>query len=98
MSAWLLWVVQHPSPLWQQYRRVLPAPQEVTCLLTFGPEDIPELQLPALQVGPHCCAADSMALYTWQQEQQQHPVAHTNQHSHSSRCTIMRTRYQSDWV
>jgi hypothetical protein len=51
MSAWLLWVVKHPSPLWQQYRRVLPAPQDVSCLLTFGPDDIPELQLPSLQVG-----------------------------------------------
>jgi hypothetical protein len=50
MSAWLLYLRQHPGRLWRTYVSLLPAPCEPCCLLNFqSPDDVAELQLPELR-------------------------------------------------
>jgi hypothetical protein len=50
MAGWLLWMVQHPSPLWCSYLAMLPAESEMSCMLNFSPAEIEELQVPQLKV------------------------------------------------
>jgi len=75
MAAWLLWMVQHPSPLWRSYLALLPAEADMTCLLNFSNAEIDELQVPSLQVSSHLLRptnhgtqAHSKFLYTLLQE------------------------------
>lgn len=53
MAAWLLWMVQHPSPLWRSYLALLPGEADMTCLLNFSNAEIDELQVPSLKVSSH---------------------------------------------
>lgn len=49
MAAWLLWLRQHPAPLWRAYLALLPPPGECACLLNYqSPDDVAALQLPEL--------------------------------------------------
>lgn len=50
MAAWLLYMKQHPSPLWRSYLALLPAEHEMACLLNYSRDEILELQVPSLQV------------------------------------------------
>lgn len=49
MAGWLLWMLQHPSPLWRSYMAMLPTEAEMCCLLNFSKAEIEELQVPQLQ-------------------------------------------------
>lgn len=50
MAAWLLWLQQHDGAVWRQYLRLLPAEQDMSCMLNYSRQEIPELQLLSLQV------------------------------------------------
>lgn len=52
MAAWLLYLKQHPGPLWASYMQHLPREQDMCCLLNYSRDEIHELQIPALQVCP----------------------------------------------
>jgi hypothetical protein len=53
MAGWLLWMVQHPSPLWRAYLALLPAESDMSCLLNFSKEEIEQLQVPSLKVSDY---------------------------------------------
>lgn len=50
MAAWLLWMVQHPGPLWRSYLSLLPAESDMCCLLNYSQAELEELQVPSLKV------------------------------------------------
>jgi hypothetical protein len=52
MAGWLLWMVAHPSTLWQSYLALLPAESDMTCLLNFSQAEAEALQVPELRVSP----------------------------------------------
>lgn len=57
MAGWLLWMLQHPSPLWKSYLAMLPTETEMCCLLNFSKAEIEELQVPQLQASSaHDCS------------------------------------------
>jgi hypothetical protein len=51
LAGWLLWVRGHGGELWQQYIKMLPGEEDITCLLSFSREEAEQLQIKPLVVG-----------------------------------------------